>query len=139
MTQNQKIIWDETEIAQNKAKDLLETGTASNEEDAFNMAICDYDLMEWEFEDFKEHLKAILDDISPDGSFYIEGRNMGWRHLSAHVKIQADSAEDYIEKTFPKTSEWSLRGEYDPKIKKLEYTLSHHDAPTGEFYSVQHG
>ena len=49
ITQNQKIIWDETEIAQNKAKDLLETGTASNEEDAFNMAIYDYDLMEWEF------------------------------------------------------------------------------------------
>ena len=137
MIQNQKIIWDETEIAQNKAKDLLATGVASNEDEAFDLAICDYDLMEWEFEDFKEQLKVILNDISPNGSFYVEGRNMGWRHLSGHIKIQIDTAESYIEKTFPKTSEWTLRGQYDPKIKKLKYTLSHHDAPTGEFYTVQ--
>lgn len=136
MQQAQTITWDEIEIVNARAAEFLAAEIAETEDEAFSMAISDTQVMEWEFEGFKEHLKAILDDLSPEGFFYVEGRNMGWRHLSGHAKIKADSAENYIEKAFPKTSEWTFRGTYDPKNKSLDYTLYHHDVPTGEFYTV---
>ena len=136
MQQAQTLTWDETEIANARAAEFLAAEIAETEEEAFSMAISDMDVMQWEFDDFKEQLKAILDDISPEGFFYVEGRNMGWRHLSGNADIKADSAEGYIEKAFPKTSEWTFRGTYDPQKKALDYTLYHHDAPTGEFYTV---
>ena len=130
------ITWDEIEIANARAAEFLAAEIAETEDEAFSMAISDTQVMEWEFDDFKEQLKAILDDISPEGFFYVEGRNMGWRHLSGHAVIKADNADSFIEKAFPKTSECTFRGTYDPVKKTLDYTLYHHDAPTGEFYTV---
>jgi hypothetical protein len=69
----------------------------------------------------------------------VEGRNMGWRHLSGYLGISAKDASSFISKAFPKTSEWSLRGSFDETRKILTFTLSHHDAPTGEFYTVTAG
>lgn len=132
----QTITWDEIEIANARAAEFLAAEIAETEDEAFSMAISDTQVMEWEFDDFKEQLKAILDDISPEGFFYVEGRNMGWRHLSGHAVIKADNADSFIQKAFPKTSEWTFRGTYDPVKKALDYTLYHHDAPTGEFYTV---
>jgi hypothetical protein len=134
--QNQTITWDENEIAQGRAREFLDAKIAETENEAFEMAITDSDWMEWEFEDFKDQLKSILDDISPEGRFYVEGRNMGWRRLSGHAEIEASSAENYMEKAFPKTSEWTFQGSYDAAKKALEYRLYHHDSPTGEIYSV---
>lgn len=135
--ENMQITWDETEIAQFRAREFLDSEIASSEEEAFEMAICDSDWMEWEFEDFKEQFKSILDDISPEGSFYVEGKNMGWRHLSGHAEVQALSVESYIEQTFPKTTDWTFQGSYNAGKKVLEYRLYHHDAPTGEIYTVR--
>lgn len=136
MQQTLTITWDEIEIANASAAEFLAAEIAETEDEAFSMAISDYEVIEWEFEDFKEQLKTILGDISPEGLFYVKGRNMGWRRLSGHAEIKADSAESYIEKAFPKTSEWTFRGVYTPSKKSLDYTLYHHDAPTGEFYTV---
>ena len=38
------------------------------------------------------------------------------------TQIAQSKAEELLE---AKTSEWTLRGEYDPKVKKLEYTIYH--------------
>ena len=56
--------------------------------------------------------------------------------LTIITNISTSHAESYIEKAFPKTSEWTFCGTYGPEIKALDYTLYHHDAPTGEFYTV---
>lgn len=61
---------------------------------------------------------------------------MGWRKLSGYLDISADNASEFIEKAFPKTSQWSFKGKYSEKERILEYSLFHHDAPTGESYIV---
>ncbi len=101
-------------------------------EDEHNLA----DLTQISFENFLEEFGFILQQISPAGFFFVEGRNMGWRHLSGHLDVTAGEAVEFISKAFPSTSEWTLRGSFDVTRKILEFYLYHHDAPTGEFYTV---
>jgi len=93
--------------------------------------------MEWEFEDFKDRLADILKEISSQGRYFVKGRNMDWRHISGFAHIEAQSAEVFLEKALPRTSEWRLTGYYDAEKKVLEYLLFYHDAPGGESYSVE--
>ncbi len=131
------LIWDEASIIDDKAKDLLESGVAESESEAFEMASLDYDLIEWEFDDFLEEFESILRRVSSRGRFFVSGENMGWRHLSGTAIVEASDAHAFISRAFPKTSEWTLRGQFDRKRRILTYTLFHHDAPTGEFYTVR--
>jgi hypothetical protein len=93
--------------------------------------------LEAAFEDFLENFDDILSAISKEGRFYIAGRNMGWRKRSGHLTLTASNATQFIAGAFPQTAEWTFRGAYDPASLTLEYTLFHHDAPTGEFYTVR--
>lgn len=139
MTAPKTLTWDEHEIAQAKARQYLEDGLASTDKEAFEMSITDYELMEFEYDDFLDDFTAILRHICKDGLFYVEGRNMGWRHLSGHLGLAAADARAFIAAAFPRTSQWTLRGQYDRRRRVLTYTLFHHDAPTGEFYTVLRG
>ncbi len=131
------LLWGETAIIDEKAKDLLGSGVAETESEALEMASLDYDLIEWEFDDFLEDFGRILHRISPKGQYFVAGKNMGWRHLSGTAIVEAADAHAFISRAFPKTSDWTLRGQFDRKRRILTYTLSHHDAPTGEFYTVR--
>lgn len=97
---------------------------------------CLVDLTQIAFENFLEEFGFILQQISPAGFFFVEGRNMGWRHLSGYLDVCAGDANEFISKAFPKTSEWKLCGSFDETRKILTFTLYHHDAPTGEFYII---
>jgi len=139
MTAPKTLIWDEHAITQAKAQDYLESGLANTSEEALEMSISDSELMEFEYDGFLEDFTAILKHISQDGLFYIEGRNMGWRHLSGHLGLAASDARAFITRAFPRTSEWTLKGTYDRRRRALSYMLWHHDAPTGEQYTVRRG
>ena len=95
-----------------------------------------FDLIQISFENFLEEFDSILHKISPSGFFFVEGLNMGWRHLSGQLDLTAGDASEFISKAFPKTSEWSLCGSFDITRKILEFCLYHHDASTGELYTV---
>lgn len=131
------LLWDEYALITDKSRDLLESGVAADESEALEMASLDYEMLEFEFEDFLETFDGILKDISPQGLFFVEGRNMGWRHLSGSLDFAAHNARSFIAMAFPRTTEWSLRGVFDRGAKILTYTLYHHDAPAGEFYTVR--
>lgn len=131
------LLWDESAIIDDKAKGLLESGIAETESEAFEMASLDYDFIEWEFDDFLEEFGRILHRISSKGQYFVEGENMGWRHLSGWAIVEAGDARAFMSRAFPKTSDWTLRGQFDRQRRILTYTLSHHDAPTGEFYTVR--
>lgn len=131
------LLWDETAIIHEKAKDLVGSGVAETESEAHEMASLDYDLIEWEFDDFLEEFARILHRISSKGQYFVTGENMGWRHLSGTAIVEAADVHAFISRGFPKTSDWTLRGQFDRKRRILTYTLSHHDAPTGEFYTVR--
>lgn len=131
------LLWDECAFLDSRAQDFLESGIAETESEAFEMASLDHEFLGFEFEDFLESFTGILHRISPKGRFFVTGENMGWRHLSGTAIIEAQDASRFIARAFPKTSEWTLRGHFDRKRRILTYTLSHHDAPTGEFYTVR--
>lgn len=135
----QSLVWSEFDCIEARAAEYLENQEAKNEKEAFEMACLDSDNPNLEYDDFILEFDPILQKISPSGFFFVEGRNMGWRHLSGHLGISAKDARSFISKAFPKTSEWSLRGSFDDNRKILTFTLSHHDAPTGEFYTVMEG
>lgn len=130
------LVWDEHETIKAQARYFLEEGEATDEKDAFEMACCDNDHLCFEYDDFLEDFSAILKKLSPKGRFHIEGRNMGWRHLSGELDLDAEDAQGFIARAFPHTNQWTLQGEYDPALKCLTYRLYHHDAPTGEYYTV---
>ncbi len=131
------LLWDESAIIDDKAQDLLESGIAETESEALEMAALDHDFIEWEFDDFLEEFGRILRRISSKGQYFVEGKNMGWRHRSGWAIVDAQDVRNFLSKAFPKTSDWTLRGQFDRKRRILSYTLFHHDAPTGELYTVR--
>ena len=139
MNSYQSLVWSEFDCIEARAAEYLESSQASSEKDAFEMACLDSDSLSFEYDDFLSEFDSILHKISASGFFFVEGRNMGWRHLSGHLGVSARDARSFISKAFPKTSEWSLRGSFDETQKILTFALSHHDAPTGEFYTVRPG
>lgn len=139
MTAPKTLVWDEHEITQSKMREYLESGIAATETEAHDLAANDHELLEFEYEDFLEAFGDILAHISKDGLYFVEGRNMGWRHLSGHLGLSAADARAYISRAFPSTSEWTLKGTYDRRRRVLTYTLWHHDAPTGEYYTLRRG
>lgn len=92
MTAPKTLVWDEHDITQAKIRDYLDSGIAATEKEAQELACNDTELLEYEYEDFLEDFDAILRHISAGGLFYVEGRNMGWRHLSGHLGLAADNA-----------------------------------------------
>lgn len=135
--QTYSLLWDEGAFLDSRATDFLESGIVETESEAFEMASLDHEFLEWEFEDFLESFEHILRRISPKGRYFVAGENMGWRHHSGSAIIEALDARSFISGAFPKTSEWTLRGHFDRKHRILTYTLFHHDAPTGEHYTVR--
>lgn len=132
------LLWDESALLDSRAKDFLQSGIADTESEAFEMASLDHECLEWEFEDFLEHLDSFLGRISPDRIFHIEGRNLGWRHRSGSLHIEALDARSFIGNVFPKT-EWRMEGHFDERNLTLLVHLYHHDAPTGELYIIMKG
>lgn len=128
--------WDESALLSQRARDLLAEDADLSESEAQEQASLDPDFLESEFSYFLENFTEMLNRVSPDGSFHVKGRNMGWRHLSGSLECQATGAAEFIRKAFPGTSEWTCKGLYDPALKQIKFTLWHHDAPTGEFYEV---
>jgi hypothetical protein len=131
--------WDEYVLANAHAQALLASGWCATESDAFEAALADEMSLRVAFEDFLEDFTVILKDLSPQGYFHVEGRDMGWRRLSGTLGLQATDARAFIARAFPHTSEWTLQGAYHPAEATLRYRLSHHDAPTGERYTVRQG
>lgn len=129
------LLWDECALIDSRAKDFLESGIAQTESEAREMASLDYECLEWEFEDFLEHLDAFLARISPARLYHIEGRCLGWRQRAGYLDIEAPDARYFVQSVFPKT-EWRLEGYFEEQNLVLKIHLYHHDAPTGELYII---
>jgi len=135
----ESLIWSEFDSIEARAEEYLESKEAQTDKEVFEIACLDSDSLSFEYDNFLSEFDSILHKISASGFFFVEGRNMGWRHLSGHLGVSAGDARAFISKAFPKTSEWSLRGSFDVDRKILEFFLYHHDAPTGESYIVSAG
>ena len=86
------------------------------------------------WDEFKTSLddlfRVLLDDR--DG-LHIGASNLGWQKTSGEKTICFEDAGDFINEIFPKT-DLTIRAKFFKD--QAEFVVSHHDAPTGEFYKV---
>ena len=90
---------------------------------------------------FEIHKDQFLNDLNDefmeyvDEEVFVEGRNMGWRNRTGYKQFTLRRGEDMFYKIAP---ECDLTY-YIEKVKDREYEvrISHHDSPTGEYYTIK--
>jgi len=133
------LVWDTCEIAREQAKFLVEQakeeGKTLDEEQAFELATNDYDLYQFEWDCLCDELTEIMSRINPDGRWYCEVSNFGWRHLDGHCRFKAESGRVFLQAVLPKTDcTFKL---YD-RGSHIVVDNAHHDAPCGgETYTIE--
>ena len=117
------LLWDESAIIDDKAKDLLESGIAETESEAFEMASLDYDLIEWELM-ISRRIYILV--FLPKGS--ILSRAKIWATASVRLRLLSRGRPRLRCQSLPKTPR-TLRGQLTAAADHL-YPI-HYDAPTG--------
>ena len=132
------LIYDESDIVENQIKYLLEENINNETEEEIRKRVYnDPDLMNFEWNDFKECLTEDLNEIDYNKFkvFKIKGKNMGWRNLDGFKILKANNSEELLKGILPDTSEFSL---YILKTKtQIKIKCSHHDSPMGEYYFIK--
>jgi hypothetical protein len=142
------ISWDTCAIIKNRADDLIEQNKGNREDDpeleeldedeAWRIAAEDSFIFDDEWEYVMEYLTEIMTEINPDGGWFTTGENMGWQHRSGYKSFKADDGEKFMEEILPKTdcTFHIYRRKDNDGVEYLYIRNAHHDAPTGEFYTV---
>ena len=125
--------WDTCEIAQDRARILQEDDPDLSDDEAFAQALLDADIFGMEWDWLLEELDAALRDLSPDGRYHAEGRNMGWRRRSGWKDFHAENAQAFLDALLPACDCTFTVEREGPALHITNY---HHDAPTGEHYVV---
>ncbi len=127
------IAWDTCAIAKARGEYLREENPELSEDEAYQAACRDPFLFEDAWHHLIQDLGAVLSAISPEGRFYAQGRNLGWRQRSGYATFQAHDAGAFLRKLLPDTD---CTFTIERSGGTLHITNYHHDAPTGEFYTV---
>lgn len=128
--------YDASDIADAQADFLMEQDKSLTRQQALEQAYGDYDIYQWAWDDVKETLSEAMKAMGDPGYWKAEGRNMGWQHRSGHKFFKADNGEELMRAIFPNT-DLSFKATWGPFHRSIEFVVYHHDAPTGEFYSVK--
>ena len=116
---------DAENISEKCLKDFFEE---LDEDTAFGIIQCDQDLGELEWDDFIINLEDYMNALNPDGHWYVEGFNLGWRRLNGYNTFSTTDAKEFIQKITP-DSQWSLQ--MWKKDDCLRFNISSHDSPMG--------
>lgn len=88
---------------------------------------------------FAEAMNNMVDKLREKGQnldyyWQLAGRNIGWRKINVSNIIYAKNPYQLIEIVKPGTSDWTATiTVYDDRFEMMLY---HHDAPTGESYTI---
>ncbi len=127
-------IWDASEISRNQAEWLVASGECDTEEAAYERLNGDQDLLQWEWDDLTHALSERLEAINPDGRWYVEVRNFGWRKQSGYKEFMAVDGKAFLREILPDTDCMFRIYFHNREIQIQNF---HHDSPTGdEWYSV---
>lgn len=127
-------VWDTHEIARTQAKWLVESGECQTEEAAYDRVYSDQDLFQQEWEDLTDALGERLEAINPDGHWYVEVHNFGWRNQHGYKEFTADDGRTFLQEILPNTD---CRFRIYFHDKEIHIQNFHHDSPTGnEWYTV---
>lgn len=138
MTERKKLLeWNTLDIAQGEAEyfaEIMGVFPSLDEDELFNKALEDTDLFTQEWDFLCDHLTELMEKCNPDGCWYIEAVNFGWRNLRGHQRCQALTGEKLLERVLPKTDcTFTI---YDDAGGGFAIQNFHHDSPTGEWYYV---
>jgi len=95
----------------------------------------DDDLFTWRWDDLKEDLTNLMEEINPDGNQWkasVEG--FGWRNLSGSREFSANTGEEMLQAVLLDTENHFKLYRDGRKITIQNY---HHDSPMGETYYIQ--
>ena len=97
----------------------------------------DSDVYTITFDNFKECLSEIMDDIKlKDGYFwYIEGKGMGWMDRAGYKLSQSENGSELLRDILPHAD--CTIEVYKGRGKSIDIVAYHHDSPTGETYNVK--
>jgi len=133
--------WDESQILEDEIKDRLENWEdhyyeeKPDEETVTNEVYNSYGIMEDQWEFLLEDLNGIIKKRNPDGYWFAEVSNFGWRGLDGHSYCHADNAKDFLSKILPKTDCTFRIFNYG---KGFAIQNFHHDSPMGkEWYYIK--
>ena len=127
-------VWDTYEITKNQADFLIESGECDEEDEAFNQARQDSDLITFERERLTEALTEKLQEINPDGYWHAEVSNFGWRNQDGHKQFIADDGQTFLREVLPETDCTFRIYFVDKEIRIQNF---HHDSPVGnEWYTI---
>ncbi len=89
----------------------------------------------FEWEDLLQQIDELLKKVNPNGYWFCEVLNFGWRSLSGHAYMEFTTGQSMISKVLPKT-ECSFK--VFKKGKTIKIQNYHHDSPTGnEWYELK--
>ena len=92
------------------------------------------DDVEFEWDYLLEELDELPKEVNPEGYWYCEVENFGWRNQSGHAYIEFKSGREMLCKVLPKT-DCSFNIFREENIIKIQNY--HHDSPTGnEWYTL---
>lgn len=81
-----------------------------------------------------DDLDELLKQVNPEGYWYCEVKNFGWKSQSGYAYLEFSTGREMIQKVLPRTecSFHIFREEYILRIQNY-----HHDSPTGnEWYEL---
>jgi hypothetical protein len=89
---------------------------------------------EWDWEMFIGNVGDELERLAnSDYNWFIEGRGMGWLKRNGYKEMIAETAWKLLRGFLPET-DVSIVAEFHED--RMEFIVFHHDAPTGEFYTI---
>ena len=126
--------WSVFDICQQQAEFLIESEQCHDEDEAFSQACADADLISFEWSWMTEALGERLKAMNPDGYWYAEVKNFGWRQQSGYKHFEADDGQSFLREILPETD-----CTFRVYVLNDEILIqnSDHDSPVGnEWYTV---
>lgn len=98
------------------------------------MNLDDEEDQEWAWEDLMRALTILLKEVNPDGFWFCEVSNFGWRNISGEAYFEFDDGSALCSKVLPKTD---CHFNIFREDRKLRIQNFHHDSPVGnEWYTL---
>lgn len=126
--------WSIYEIVKDEADYLMEEH-GLDEDEAFEQAGADDDLIRDEWESLCEALTDLMKRINPHGRRWIaEVQNFGWRSQDGHAVFDVQTGEELLQKALPET-DCTFTIYFDFRRRLISIDNAHHDKPMGgEWY-----
>ena len=143
------LTWDTLEITQAQAE-FLQESEGLGEQEAFDSACEDPDLLDLEWDDLCENLTAEMKRLNPGGVWTATVDNFGWMHQSGCMpEKRLETGQQLLQAVLPNTPcTFTIRqetfgqgrnsmGRFTPNRVGFCINNAHHDAPMGgEIYNI---